>query len=314
MKQYKVLASESFKIPATISDSMTIDVIDDLWKDTALLVSTAIDYDALIVRNMTQIDATLMDQLTSIKVIGRLGAGIENIDVNYAKQNNINVVYAPVQNTNAVAEYCVAQVFNAFRHLPQAMTETQQGLWNRAKYLSSGKEIKGSTIGVIGFGHIGKAFAEKMHALGANVLIHNRTATNIDAPFQQTDLTTLLATSDLISLHLPGGEFTKDFINANNLKYMKSSAYLMNSARGSIINEDALLAAITSKKLGGAILDVRSIEPATADTLAQYPNVYVTPHIAAFTQESQMEISASVINDVLKVLQNETPSYPVHLV
>ena len=313
MKQYKILASESVQIPVEISDCMSIDVIDNLWKDSDLLASTAQYYDALIVRNMTQIDANLIDQLTSIKVIGRLGAGIENIDANYAKQKNITVVYAPVQNTNAVAEYCVAQVFNAFRHLPEAMTEAQQGAWNRAKYLSTGREINGSTIGVIGFGHIGKTFAEKMHALGANVLIHNRTASNITAPFQQIDLTTLLQKSDIVSLHLPGGEHTKDFINASNLKHMKSNAYLMNSSRGSIINEEALLTALTANQLGGAILDVRSIEPATADKLAQHSNIYVTPHIAAFTQESQTEISASVINDVLKVLQNDTPSYPVHL-
>lgn len=313
MKQYKVLASESVQIPSTIPESMTIDVIDDLWQDTTLLASKAAQYDALIVRNMTQINSHLIDQLTSIKVIGRLGAGIENIDTKYAKQKNIDVVYAPVQNTNAVAEYCVAQAFNAFRHLPKAMAEAQQGTWNRAKYLSTGREINGSTVGVIGFGHIGKAFAEKMRALGANVLIYNRTAANITHPFKQTDLITLLEKSDIVSLHLPGGEQTKGFINTSNIKYMKSDAYLINSSRGSIIDEEALLTALTSNQLGGAILDVRSVEPATADQLAQHPNVYVTPHIAAFTQESQTEISASVINDVLKVLQNDTPSYPVHL-
>ena len=117
MKQYKVLASEHFQVPNPLPSNITIDVIDELWKNNALLAITASQYDALIVRNMTKVDSKLIEQLTSIKVIGRLGAGTENIDTNFAAKCNIRVVYAPVQNTNAVAEFCVAQAFNAFRQL-----------------------------------------------------------------------------------------------------------------------------------------------------------------------------------------------------
>jgi phosphoglycerate dehydrogenase-like enzyme len=311
MKQYKILASENVQIPTNLPEGMIIDVIEHLWQDTELLASTATQYDALIVRNMTKVTACLIDKLSSIKVIGRLGAGVENIDIDYASKKNIAVVYAPVQNTNAVAEFCVAQVFNAFRHLPDAMNEAQQGTWNRAKYLSSGKEVSGSTIGIIGFGHIGKAFAEKMQALGANVLIYNRTASNISAPFQQTALSTLLQTSDVVSLHLPGGQQTENFFDADKIQQMKKGAILMNSARGSIIDEEALLTALTSQQLSGAILDVRKAEPAPLDQLTNHPHVYVTPHIAAFTGESQSAISQSIINDVFKVLNNHRPMYPI---
>jgi phosphoglycerate dehydrogenase-like enzyme len=311
MKKYKILATESFQIPESLDTSICIDIIDGLWKDSSTLIKKAQDYDALIVRNMTQIDATLMDQLTSIKVIGRLGAGIENIDCDYAQKCNIVVVYAPVQNTNAVVEYCVAQCFNAFRNLPSAINEAKQGIWNRGKYLTAGREISGANVGVIGFGHIGKSFAQKMSALGANVLIYNRTPSNVTPPFQQTDLLSLLKKSDIISIHLPGGDKTKDFINEDNIGFLNKDAFLLNSSRGGVINETALLVALKSGQIKGAILDVRSIEPAMADELAQHENVTVTPHIAAFTQESQTAISESIVLDIVKVLQGEPPLYPV---
>lgn len=314
MKNYKILATESFQIPESLEASIDIDVIDGLWKDHNVLIKKAQQYDALIVRNMTQIDATLMDQLSTIKVIGRLGAGTENIDCDHAQKCNIAVVYAPVQNTNAVAEYCVAQCLNAFRNIPNAINEATQGVWNRGKYLATGKEISGSNVGVIGFGHIGKSFAQKMKALGANVLVYNRTAANITPPFQQTDLVTLLKKSDIVSIHLPGGDKTKDFINEENIGFINKGAYLLNSSRGGVINETALLSALKSGQIQGALLDVRTIEPATADELAQHENVMVTPHIAAFTQESQTAISQSIVLDIMKVLQGEAPLYPVSVV
>jgi len=260
---------------------------------------------------MTKVDANLIKQLSSIKVIGRLGAGVENIDTHYASEHAIPVVYAPIQNTNAVSEFCVAQVLNIFRHLPEAINEAEQGIWNRAKYLSTGREIKGSNIGVIGFGNIGKSFAQKMNALGANVQVYNRDKTKVTAPFQHVDLITLLQSSDIISIHLLGGDTTHDFINKENIGFIKKGACLLNSSRGSVINEEALLDALASQSLSGAILDVREMEPATADAIAKHPNVYATPHIAAFTKESQTAISISVVSDIIKVLQNKSPAHPV---
>ena len=272
MKRYRILASESFQVPSLLKGNISIDVIDDLWKNPTELVIKAKDYDALIVRNMTKVDSSLIHQLKSIKVIGRLGAGTENIDTDSASQSNITVVYAPIQNTNAVAEFCVAQVFNVFRHLPEAINEAKQGLWNRGKYLSTGREVKNCNIGVIGFGHIGKAFSQKMLALGANVLVYNRSSSKVTPPFQYANLITLLQNSDIISIHLPGGDETKGFINKENIGFIKKGAYILNSSRGSIINEDVLLKALESESLGGAILDVRTIEPAKADSIAQHSN------------------------------------------
>ena len=311
MKQYKILASERFQKPDTLDENVVIDVIEDLWENQADLVNKAKNYDALIVRNMTKVDACLLRQLTSIKVIGRLGAGTENIETDCANQCGITVVYAPIQNTNAVAEFCVAQVLNVFRHLPEAINEAKQGVWNRGKYLSSGKEIKNCHVGVIGFGHIGQSFSQKMRALGANVSVYNRNAAKVTAPFQSVSLVSLLQNSDIISIHLPGGDATKGFINQENIGLIKKGAYILNSSRGSIIDENALLQALESEILSGAMLDVRTVEPGKADVIAQHPNVYPTPHIAAFTQESQTEISISVVSDILKVLQGEAPSHPV---
>ncbi|WP_372883149.1 NAD(P)-dependent oxidoreductase [Psychromonas sp.] len=309
--KYKILASEKFEIPEPLQETVTIDVFDDLWRDETVLATTAKGYDALIVRNMTQVNSNLLEQLKSIKVIGRLGAGTENIDVDYANQCHIPIVYAPLQNTNAVAEFCVAQVFNAFRHLPDAIHEAKQGVWNREKYLSTGREISGCNVGVIGFGNIGKAFTQKMDALGANVLIYNRTPSNVTAAFHHTDLVNLLKSSDIISIHLPGGDKTKNFLHEGNIGLIKRGAFLMNSSRGGVVNETALLAALESGQLSGAMIDVRTVEPAYADALARHPNVYPTPHIAAFTLESQTAISESVVMDIIRVLQNKSPQYPV---
>ncbi len=307
---FKILASEAFELPQPIPNSVQIDIIEDLYKDKEKLAETAKQYDALIVRNMTKVDQALLSLFTSIKVIGRLGAGTENIDLAFAKQCGIAVVYAPVQNTNAVAEFCVGQVFNALRHIPTATGEAKQGVWNRGKYLSLGKELSSATIGVIGFGNIGQSFATKMKALGANVLVYNRTASKVTEPFQYTELEVLLSQSDLVSIHLPGGHATQHFMDKDKLGKLQKGAFLLNTSRGDLLDEEALLASLESEHLAGAIIDVRASEPAKMDALSTHPHCYPTPHIAAFTAESQTAISTSVISDVLKVLNNATPEYP----
>jgi len=309
--KYKILASEKFEIPMALLERLEIDVIDDLWKNNAKLAMLAKGYDGLIVRNMTQIDRLLINQFESIKVIGRLGAGTENIDSLYAKQSGISVVYAPVQNTNAVAEFCVAQIFNALRHLPNAINETKHGQWNRGKFLSLGREVSRSTIGIVGFGHIGKALAIKMRALGARVMVYNRTVSKVTIPFEYSELSDLLKESDIVSIHLPGTKDTKNFINENNLTNFKKGAFLINTSRGDVIDEVALLAALEYKHLAGAMLDVRVDESGQIDSLSCHENVYPTPHIAAFTFESQIDISTSVLTDIIKVLDNQVPDYPV---
>lgn len=309
--KYKILASEKFAIPEELLERLEIDIVDELWKDNDKLAILARKYDALIVRNLTQIDRRLIDQFASIKVIGRLGAGTENIDSLYAKQCGISVVYAPVQNTNAVAEFCVAQIFNALRHLPNAINEAKQGLWNRGKFLSLGREVSRSTIGIVGFGHIGQALAVKMRALGATVRVYNRTASKITAPFEYCALSDLLNESDVVSIHLPGNKETKHFINENNINILKKGAFLLNTSRGDVVDEVALLNALECKQLAGAMLDVRVDEPGKADLLGCHENVYPTPHIAAFTLDSQTDISTSVLTDIIKVLDNQEPNYPV---
>ena len=309
--KYKILASEKFDIPTGFSDRLDINVVDNLWQKSGDLITVAKGYDALVVRNMTQVNPRVINQLESIKVIGRLGAGTENIDSYYAKQCGISVVYAPVQNTNAVAEFCVGQIFNALRQLPAAINETKQGMWNRGSYLSSGREVSNSTIGIIGFGNIGKALATKMQALGANVLIYNRTATKVIPPFKYCALETLLNQSDIVSIHLPSHVDTKGFINKDKLRMMKQGAFLLNTSRGDVIDERALLAALEAKHLAGALLDVRTSEPGKADSLSGHENVYPTPHIAAFTIESQTDIATTVLTDIIKVLDNQAPNYPV---
>ncbi|EGF32593.1 D-3-phosphoglycerate dehydrogenase [Oxalobacteraceae bacterium IMCC9480] len=258
---------------------------------------------ALIVRNRTQVDAALLEAAPSLRVIGRLGVGLDNIDVPACTARGITVIPATGANAGAVAEYVLGTAMALLRLAYTRSTETAAGEWPRAA-LSSGREIAGKTLGLIGFGGIGQLTARLAQGLGVNVIAHDPMIDDAAPVWQRTGvvatpLAVLLAQSDIISLHVPLTTQTRNLIDHTSLARMKPGALLINSARGGIVDEVALAAALRSGHLGGAAIDVYDEEPLVAGTaFAGLANLILTPHIAGVTLESNVRVSALIAERV----------------
>lgn len=307
--QYRLLVSEYFPPLDFPLTEEKLDIRPSLWADRPLLLKEIATADALLVRQSTRVDEELMAQAPLLKVVGRLGVGLDNLDLAAARRRNIRIVYAPSANARAVAELCLAQTFNLIRRLPKAMGAAAAGDWNRVQFM--GREMSECTIGIIGFGQIGREYAAMAAHFGARVLVHMRRSQPVPPPLTRAELNPLLAESDLVSLHIPGGPETDKFFSADVISRMKPGAFLLNTSRGSVIDEEALLTALNSGHLAGAALDVRTVEPPVAAELEKHPNILLTPHIGAFTTAAQQRVCTTVLADVLAVLHGNTPQYPV---
>ncbi|HMQ54763.1 MAG TPA: NAD(P)-dependent oxidoreductase [Anaerolineae bacterium] len=269
------------------------------------------DYQAVVVRSATKITASIIERAYSLKVIGRAGSGLDNIDVEAAKQRNIKVVNCPDANTRAVAEHTLALMLALARHLPEADAGLKEGRWEKNKLMGTG--LYGKTLGIIGFGRIGREVAIRAQAFGMQVLVNQRRPTpelNLEAKVDTVDLNDLLRRSDFVTLHVPARSDTENLIAAAQLALMKPTAYLLNTARGTVVNETDLLEALNRGQLAGAALDVFAQEPATHNALAQHPRVIATPHVAASTEDAQVlaaEMVAKQIIDVLEAVPVDNP-------
>lgn len=287
----------------------------DLWKRVDALRDHLRTADALIVRNQTRVNGELLDAGPQLKVVGRLGVGLDNIDLPSARQRAVKVVFARSSNAIAVAEYVFATMFAAARRVAEATRSVKAGQWDRQTF--TGYELYDKTLGIIGLGDIGGRLARRAQAFGMRVVATDplvTTSSLVVAEFgvHLVDLATLLAVSDFVSLHVPLTPGTANLINATRLATMKPTAWLINTARGGVIDEDALYEALKAGRLGGAALDVRPQEPPGAgDRLATLPNVILTPHIAGITQESHVRTAEMIADDVLRVLQGQAPLNPV---
>lgn len=262
---------------------------------------------ALIVRNRTQVRGALLDGASSLAVVGRLGVGLDNIDVEACKARGIEVIPATGANATAVAEYVIGSLFILIRGAFGATDEVLDGGWPRPA-LSKGGELAGRTLGLVGFGTIARETGHRARALGMTVLAHDPMVAE-DAPIwsmtgvQRADLHQLMAASDAVSLHVPLTDETRGLIDAAAIAGMKPGAVLVNSARGGIVDEAALAAALRSGQLGGAALDVFADEPLPAGSaLNGAPNLLLTPHIAGVTQESNRRVSTMIAGAVLRAL------------
>ena len=277
-----------------------------LWRDTSRLHSLLADAEALIVRNQTQVNAELLDAAPHLRVVGRLGVGLDNIDVKAARERNIIVTAGRNANAIAVAEYVMAAMLHYSRNLAAADASVRAGAWDRQRF--GGTELWGRTLGLIGVGEIGRRVAKRAEAFGMHVIGYDPWVGPYDyAPMEQ-DITLLsldnvLTRSDVVSLHVPLLPATHHLINAEKLAMMQSHALLINSSRGGIVDEGALLDALTKGQLRQAVLDVREIEPPSADDpLRACSAVVLTPHVAGLTAEAQERTSQLVVSDVLHVL------------
>lgn len=296
--------------PELLADSgQTVKIDPTLWRDTSRLYALLEEAEALIVRNQTQVNAQLLEAAPRLLVVGRLGVGLDNIDLAAARTRGITVTAGRNANAVAVAEYVLAAMLHSARDLAAANASVRAGGWDRAHF--GGTELWGRTLGLIGVGEIGRRVAKRAQAFGMTVIGHDPQVGPYDfAPIEQDisllPLDDVLARADVISLHVPLIPSTRHLINTERLAKMQSHAILINTSRGGIIDEAALLDALTAGRLRHAVLDVREVEPPPEDDpLRSCDAALLTPHIAGLTAEAQERVVRLVINDVLHVLAGE---------
>lgn len=264
--------------------------------------------DALIVRNRTQVDAAVLAQAIRLKVVGRLGVGLDNIAMDLCAARGIDVIPATGANARAVAEYVIASTLSLLRGAYGASAQVAAGTWPRTAY-SNGLEAHGRTMGVIGFGGIGQLVASLAGCLGMRVVGHDPMLGRDQAVWRDAGVTCmsqeeLLACADVVSLHVPLTDQTRGLIGAETLSRMKDGAILINTARGGIVDEAALAAALRSGKLRGAAIDVFDQEPLKAGVLEAMPNLILTPHIAGLTEEANQRVSSIIAERVGRLLDS----------
>lgn len=289
---------------ARLREKHSVDYDPNLVKNQAELLKRAVDADAIIVRRLTQVRGELLDSMTRCRAVGRLGVGLDNIDVAVCEARGIKVIPAPGANARSVAEYVIATAMMLVRTAYVATDEVVEGQWPKER-LNLGREVLGQTIGIVGYGAIGRLTAGLAQSLGMRVLAYDPAISKKDSSgCEPVELADLLAQSDVVTLHVPLNAATKNLINAESIKGMKDGAIVINAARGGIVDEDALLSALRSGKLGGAAIDAFENEPLGVST--QYrglKNLILTPHIAGVTVESERRVNEVVVEAVLKALQ-----------
>lgn len=272
---------------------------DDLLKVVA-------DYDALIVRGRTKVTAAVFDAAARLKVVGRAGVGVDNIDLNAAKAHNVIVVNSPTATTIAVAELTLGLMLAVVREIPRADATMKAGQWIKKEL--EGRELWRKTLGVIGFGRIGTEVARRAKAFDMEIIAYDpllpAEAIRLRGG-EPVSLEDLLARADIITLHVPLDENTRNLLNAEAFAKMKDGVYIICAARGGVIDEDALLQALNSGKVAGAGLDVFATEPPGATALVTHPKVVCTPHIGAQTVEAQTRAAEDIATEVLAALEGK---------
>ncbi|MGB9698918.1 MAG: hydroxyacid dehydrogenase [Thermodesulfobacteriota bacterium] len=281
----------------------------DLWKKIPELKKILTDAEGFIVRNMTKVNAELLQEAKILKVIGRAGAGYDNIDVSAASQQGIVVCYSPEENAVSVAEHVFGLILALARKIPAADRSVKNGGWERKKY--HGYELMGKTLGILGLGKIGFRVALRAKAFGLRLLAHDAYLSNTSLQVTESgailvSLDELLTQADFLTIHLPLTKETKGLLNRQAFQKMKPTAFLINTSRGEVVVEDDLYEALREKKIAGAALDVRQEEPPVKDSpLHTLENVILTPHTAGLTYEAQEKVVAAVAEDIDRVLSGQ---------
>jgi D-3-phosphoglycerate dehydrogenase len=272
------------------------------------------DYDALIVRSETKVTAKIIEAGKKLQVIGRAGIGVDNIDLDAATRRGIVVVNAPAGNAISTAEHTIALLFALARHIPQANIRLKSGEWKREDYI--GTEVRNKTLGIIGLGRVGSEVARMAKGLEMKLLVYDPYVSAEKASHLGVELVSLeelLKRSDFVTVHVPLTPATKGLIGKKELALVKPTVRFINSARGGIIDEEALFQAINEGKVAGAAIDVFSKEPALDNILLKSDKVIVTPHLAASTVEAQTSVAVDVAEQVLAVLKGQPARYAVNV-
>lgn len=307
-----IVISEFMDVPAVEELKRSFDTRYDptLADHRAQLLAAVADADALIVRNRTRVDTEVLDAASRLRVVGRLGVGLDNIDVAACKARSVEVIPATGANAQAVAEYVVGTALVLLRGQYGATAQMMAGEWPRGR-LSSGRELGGKTLGVIGCGRIGRLTARLAQALGMTVIGYDPAISPDDPALAQAGvrlhaLDEVLRASDVVSLHVPLTNQTRGLLDRERLSSMRPGAIVINTARGGIVDEQALAEALAGGRLGGAAIDVFAEEPLAAGSaftaLRGAPNLILTPHVAGVTLESNERVSAMIAQRVATFL------------
>tara|TARA_Y100001970_G_scaffold17151_1_gene19390 strand:- start:2070 stop:3005 length:936 start_codon:yes stop_codon:yes gene_type:complete len=278
----------------------------ELYNDSKSLLKKANEVHALIVRNKTNVDKKLLDSMRSLKVIGRLGVGLDNIDVDYCKIKNVPVIIAEGANAKSVSEYVIMGLFTLFRGIRTSTEDILSKKWDRNKH--TGSEINGKTLGIIGIGSIGKIVAKNASGLGMNLIGNDIKISKDDEIWEKLNIKyssfdEVISQSDVITIHVPLTKKTYNLLGENEFKNMVKGSFIINSSRGGIVNEKDLLKFLKNGHLGGAMLDVFETEPLNqVSKFLGIENLILTPHIAGLTHESNIRVSQVITNKVLNHL------------
>ena len=292
----KILISDSLSNNANdifVKNNIEVDTITELTAED--LKKIIHQYDGLVVRSSTKVTDEIISSGINLKIIGRAGAGVDNIDLISAKKNNIIVMNTPGGNTNATAEHALSLLMSLYRDIPQANTSTHKGLWEKKNF--KGFELKGKKLGIVGFGNVGIRFSEIAESLGMDVFVYSKSFESRKNDFptiKSVSFNKLVSECDIISLHCKPSKDDKPIIAMKELNLMKKTSVIINTARGGLINENDLKNALLSGEIKGAALDVYSIEPAKENILFGIKNLILTPHIAASTAEAQINVAEQI--------------------
>jgi D-3-phosphoglycerate dehydrogenase len=311
----RILVAEPIADPGVerLRAEATVDVATDLPRERLLEVIG--DYDALIVRSQTRVDAELIERARNLKVIGRAGIGLDNVDLAAATRHGIVVVNAPQSNVLSAAEHTLALLLAQVRNIPRADASLRAGRWERERF--QGVELHGKTLAILGLGRIGTLVAQRALAFGMRVIAYDPYVSRQRAAQLGVELVPTLAdalrAADVVTIHLPKTPETTGLIGERELGLMRPGARLVNTSRGGIVDEDALAAAIKGGRLAGAALDVFAREPPGHSPLFELEEVVVTPHLGASTEEAQSKAGTAIAEQVLMALRGELAPYAVNV-
>ncbi len=278
------------------------------------LVEIIADYDAMMVRSETKVTAKIIDSMKKMKIIGRAGVGVDNIDVNAATKKGIVVVNSPEGNTVAAAEHTFAMLMSLARNIPQAAASMKSKKWEKSKF--TGTELYGKTLGVVGAGKIGSRVISYAQALGMKVVVFDPFVTEEYAKklgVEVKPLDAVIKSADFITFHIPKNKETLHLVNKDKIAMMKDGVRIVNVARGGIIDENDLKEALISKKVKAAALDVFEVEPVADNIFAELDNVITTPHLGASTEEAQVNVAVDVAEQIIGVLKGEPAKAAVNI-
>ncbi|MBN1156558.1 hypothetical protein JXA85_03020 [Candidatus Woesearchaeota archaeon] len=275
-----------------------VDVKPTLAEDE--LAKVIPEYDGFVVRSATKVTKKILDSAKKLKVIGRAGVGVDNIDIPAATDKKVAVMNTPLGNMNAAAEHTVAMMFALARHIHHAHAHLRAGGWERKKYV--GVELRGKTLGIVGLGKIGKRVAEFAAGIGMNIIAYDPLVKESNG-VKIADFNEVIQKSDFITVHVPLNDKTKYMINEEQFGMMRKGVRIINVARGGVINEEALYNAITSGKVAGAAIDVWENEPPHSSKLLTLDQVLSIPHLGASTKEAQENVAIDVAEQMVVFLK-----------